>query len=128
MISSIRSFQLRLKFACLDLGSDTNGTINQARLITLRLTTHVQLESLHLFGTNLVQIAIVNGGVKSDTRTVQLIRDCGIELLLRDQNFEVRAPERNGNGGVKQGLSEPASGKAKWLISFLSGPMSSLVA
>ena len=61
-----------------------------------------------------LQFAIVNRRIKCEPRGVQLFLHRQIQLLFRDQHFDISAPERRRNRGVNQRLRERAAGEAKY--------------
>ena len=59
--------------------------------------------------------AIVERGVKSNSRFVQLLDDGHIQLLLRDQKFQIAATTRRRNGRVEKSLRKIALRKSERL-------------
>ena len=70
--------------------------ISQPGFETSSLRGHVLPQRSLLFSSDGFQRSIVKGGVKRQARRVQLLHDRNIQLLLRNQDFDIAPPQRSG--------------------------------
>jgi hypothetical protein len=90
------------------------------------LSRYIFLQSSLLFSTDRFQRPIVKSRVKRQTRGVQLLYDGDIQLLLRDQDFDIAPPHGSGQTRVEQGLDQGAAYYAKAFYSAFTGAVAGL--
>jgi hypothetical protein len=80
-------------------------------------------ETLALRFAEGAQRFIVERSVKGDSRGVQTLDDGNVEALLRDQHFNIPAPERSWNGRVEERLGKKSASECErpnsWFIRAL---------
>jgi hypothetical protein len=96
------------------------AAIGLAGLVTFRLRADILGEPLTLGFTELAERVVKEGAVKGNPGRVQLLDDCDIQTLLREQHFDIAAAARSWNGSVEQRLGEKAASEGErlrgWLI------------
>ena len=109
----MRAFNLRVQFRRLNCRACESALISQPGFETSSLSGHVLAQPSLLFSSDGFQRSIVKGGVKRQARRVQLVHDSNIQLLLRNQDFDIAPPQRSGQTRVEQGLRQDAASHAK---------------
>jgi len=117
---------LRIKLASLHGRAGERAPIDQAGFITILLTGHIFIQALPLCFTERLQVAIVNRGIKRESRGVQLLDHGNVELLLCNQKTDVSAPERWRDSGIEKWLREQSAHEPEYLGRIFAGPVSAL--
>ena len=111
----------------MQLRAGERTAVRQPGFISSLLADYIFSQMEPLFFAQAMQRTIEKRSVKSDTRGVQLIADRDVELLLRDQQFDVAAPIGRWYDRVKERMSEVSIPKTERLIRFFSGSLPALI-
>src|SRR5438874_9664550 len=122
----MRAFNLRVQFRRLNCRACESALISQPGFETSSLSSHVLLEPPLLFSSDGFQRSIVKRGVKRQARHVQLVDGSNIQLLLRNQDFDIAPAQRSGQTRVEQGLRQNAPSHCKALYSAFTGAVATL--
>jgi hypothetical protein len=83
----------RLDLALEELCAHDRAAIGLPGAITIRLSGDILGEPFALCFAEGAKRFVVESGIKSETRRVQILDDRDIQALLRDQDFDVSAAE-----------------------------------
>src|SRR4030095_770060 len=120
-VGPVRILDLRIEFPRLQRCRSKRSPVYGARCVARLFAREVFVHPLALRSSQLLERAIVKGGVKSCADLMQLIDNRDIQLLCGDQHFDFSAPQGGWNCRVKEWLPEGAFCQRKrlrWRLSW----------